>query len=132
MEIEQNQRAVLAHWTYNSEEWNSFIGWNKLGWGRLNYIFYYLFGKKETTIPEITITRQKIWINDAVESFSDIDRYVKRVAITDAGKFNLLEITYSILVGGKNVSDEIRIPVPKGKLKEAIQLQEKLIQAAHG
>jgi len=47
--------------------------------------------------------------------------------IRDAGKLNVLEITYSIFNNGITKTDEILIPVPKGKLKEAIQVQESIL-----
>lgn len=127
MRIEQNQRIVLAHWTYNCEEWRNFIRWDKLRRGRLWYVVYYFLGKKETTIPEITITNKKIWIGNSVESFNDINKQIKRINIRDAGKLNVLEITYSIFNNGITKTDEILIPVPKGKLKEAIQVQENIL-----
>ena len=127
MRIEQNQRIALAHWTYNREEWKSFIRWDKLRRGRLWYVVYYFLGKKETTIPEITITNKKIWIGNAVESFNDINKQIKRITINDMGDLNILEITYSILKNGISKSEEIRVPVPKGKLKEAIQVQESIL-----
>ncbi len=130
MEIEQNQSTILVHWTYNREEWKAYIRWTKRRRGSVRYMIYYLFEKKQTAIPEITITRQKIWVDDAVESFSDINKYVKRVGIVNAGQLNILEIVYSTLLNGETASDEIRIPIPKGKLREAIELQEKLIHPA--
>jgi hypothetical protein len=127
MNIEQNQQTVLAHWTYTPKEWKYFIRWNKLRHGAFRYLVYYLLGKKEITIPEITITNQKIWTDHAVESFSDINHQVQKVIITDAGKMNLLHITYSVLKDGMTDLEDIRVPVPKGKLKEAIQVRERLM-----
>ena len=126
MGIEQKQTLVLAHWTYKREEWNGFIRWKKMRRGWLNFLLYYFFGKKQSTIPEITITNQKVWTNDTGETFSDIKRQVRRIHIRDTGKLNILEITYSVFNNGMTTSDEIFVPVPKGKLKEAIQLQENL------
>lgn len=127
MIIEKNQRAVLAHWTYNREEWRIFTRWNKIRHGRLNYLVYYFFKRKEAAIPEVTITGQNIWIDDAVESFNDINRHLNKISILDAGNLNILEITFSVLKNGIKKSGEISVPVPKGKLMEAIQLQERLI-----
>jgi len=126
MRNEQNQRIVLAHWTYNREEWRNFIRWDKLRRGRFWYVVYYFLKEKETTIPEITIANKKIWIGNSVESFNDINKQIKRINIRDAGKLNVLEITYSFN-NGITKTDEILIPVPKGKLKEAIQVQESIL-----
>jgi len=86
MRNEQNQRIVLAHWTYNREEWKNFIRWDKMRRGALWYVVYYFSGKKETTIPQITITNKKIWIGNSVESFNDINKQIKRINIRDQGR----------------------------------------------
>lgn len=130
MGIEQNQGVVLAHWNYSRQEWNSFIRCRRLRRGRLHYILFYFFGRTDGSIPDITITAQKVWTGDNAESFSDVNRYIKRININDTGKINILEISYTILKNGIQVPEEILVPVPKGKLKEAIQVQEKLIAAA--
>jgi hypothetical protein len=125
--MEKNQRAVLAHWTYNREEWVSFIRWHKLRRGRLYYLIYYFLPKKKAAIPEVTITMQNIWIDDAVESFNDVDRHLKHISLHEAGTLNILEITYVVLKDGLKRLGEIKVPVPKGKLMEAIQVQESLV-----
>ncbi len=127
---EQNQRGVLVHWNYSVEEWKSFTRWTKLSRGRLHYFFYYWFGKKHPVIPEITITNQKIWRGDTGESFSDVNRHIKRINIRDTGKLNILEITYMVYKNGLSASVEIQLPIPKGKLKEAISIQERLMVKA--
>lgn len=42
-------------------------------------------------------------------------------------ELTVLEITYSIFNNGITKTDEILIPVPKGKSKEAIQVQESIL-----
>jgi hypothetical protein len=123
----QNEATILAHWHYTRLEWKCFIRYSMRSRGRLRYIRYYLFGPGCTVIPEITITGQKVWTGDAAVSFNDVNRYIKRICIHDSGKINILEITYAILENGNTHSGEIVIPIPKGKLKEAIQVQENLV-----
>ncbi|MFC0771420.1 hypothetical protein [Terrimonas alba] len=126
MELIQNQPIVLAHWTYNEGEWRNFIKWEKNCQSWFHLAGHYLFGKKKIEVPDITITSQKVWIGDEVETFNDVDRQLKKVLVTDAGDMNVLTISYVILNNGQRSHREIKIPVPLRKLREAIHLTEKL------
>lgn len=126
MRVIHDLHSILAHWIYTREEWESFLRWKKLRRGFFHYAAYSLFGKRAIVVPEITITGMKIWINDEGESFMDQERKLKRINIKDSGTMNILEIIYEKINGKQRRQHEIRIPVPKGKLREAIELQESL------
>ncbi len=131
MEDTRNQTTVLAHWTYSEGEWRNFIKWRKRRQSRFHLLGHYLFGKKKITVPDITITNQKVWIGDDVETFNDASRQLKNILIIDAGDLNVLCITYVILNNGQRSHHEIKIPVPLRKLREAIHLSEKLKISPH-
>jgi orotate phosphoribosyltransferase-like protein len=124
MRVIQNLQAALAHWVYSKEEWSSYKRWETSRRGALYSIFAKVFPRKCAIVPEITITGQKIWIDDQAVSFMDNNNKLKRVSIRDIGNMNILEITYEQIKGNTSGIREIRIPVPKGKLKEAIEVQD--------
>ena len=126
MEHTHNQTTVLVHWTYNEDEWRSFIRWKKCCQSRFHLLGYYLFRKRKITVPDITITHHKVWIGDEAETFNDVNRQLKNILITDTGDLNVLRITYVILNNGQRSHHEIKIPVPLRKLREAIHVSEKL------
>ena len=53
--------------------------------------------------------------------------WLGKITVNDAGNFNVLEITYCWNRGKGKAFNEIKVPIPKGSLKEAIFLQEKLM-----
>ena len=120
----QADKTVIAHWTYTKEEWRAFQRWKVLRKGIFHYVLHWLRPKSKQA-PEIRITTGNIWINDAHEPFHDADRQFRKINIHDAGKMNVMEISYE----HDNNSNEIRIPIPKGKLREAIDVQDQIMKA---
>lgn len=122
-----NNGEILAHWNYTRREWKIFLRNTTLKQGRFRYVLYCIFGRRNIKIPEIIITAQMIRRGEEVEAFSDINKSIKRVNIRDTGKLNVLEIIYAILENGSTVLRETQVPVPWGKLKEAVKVQERLM-----
>ena len=114
---------ILARWTYTREEWKAFHQWRQRKKSWLHYIVYRLRLHRHRQIPEIIITPDAVLTNKRQEAFHEGDRLFQRVNIRDAGKLNVMEICYEC----GNRSKEIRIPIPKGRLREAIEVQEKLV-----
>lgn len=81
-------------------------------------------------IPEISITNYKVWIGDRVRPFRDDQRRLRRVNIRDTGRFNIMEITYELANRQSKRLPVIYIPIPKGKLREAIEVHEALSEYA--
>ena len=122
----QNETTALVHWTYSHEEWKTFMRWKKRNKGILHYLLHRFLPKQNTKTPSVTITQGKVSIDDVHEPFHGKDRQLQRINIRDAGKMNIMEISYQrndLQDGGAN---EILIPVPKGRLKEAFGVEEKL------
>jgi hypothetical protein len=122
----QDEMAALAHWIYSRDEWRRFIRWQKLKKGLLHYLIHFFsFGKKVPT-PEVKITMERVWVGGACRQFSSDDHQLKKIDIRSEGKMNVMEITY-VWKGSKAPGfSEIRILIPKGKLREAISVQDRL------
>jgi hypothetical protein len=118
-----DEKMIIAHWTYNREEWRAFLKWKVLRKGPLHYILHWLRPARHKRVPEVRITHGKVWINDTHEPFHDEERRFRNISIHDAGKLNIMEIRYE----QGDLSSEIRILIPKGKLREAIRVQDELM-----
>lgn len=124
MRVIQDQRTLLAHWVYTREEWRFFEHWQLRRKGFLAYLLSRIRGRRILDMPEITITGQRICINDHIEVFADETRKLRRVHLRETDVLHVLEIIYELM--GQNASRMrmIQIPVPRGKLREAIDVQE--------
>lgn len=121
---------ILAHWTYSREEWKAFLKWKLLKKGVVHYLAHLLKLKSFKNIPEIRISSKRVWFNEAHEPFHDNNRSFRKINIQDAGKLNVMEISYDRRDKKGKTASEIRIPIPKGKLREAIAVQERLMGGA--
>ena len=116
---------ILAHWTYTKQEWKNFIRHTKRRnrfWGYLLKPFYSLFEKK---IPEIKITPERVWIGTDQQQFNNKEFQLTSIDVRGEGDVHILAIGYERM-DNTSITNEIKIPVPKGKLREAIEVQEKL------
>jgi len=115
---------LLTRWNYTKDEWNRFLQWK----ARKKGILYFLAGKLipwRRKIPEIRIMADRISVNNSHEPFQNQLRQIREIQIREAGKMNILEISYE---QGKVIRG-IRVPIPRGKLKEAFEVQERLTMA---
>lgn len=117
---------ILAHWTYSREEWIRFLRWKSLQKGILNYVWNRLADFKLDTIPEVVITPIEVWTGRKSQAFNNSSNRLMNINIKDAGDFNIVEISCERTKKLRAATYEIKIPVPRGKLKEAVQLQERL------
>jgi len=60
------------------------------------------------------------------EHFHSNGRSLKRINIKDEGKLNVMQIVYEQQLQNGVFDKDIHVPVPKGKLKEAIEVEERL------
>ncbi len=114
---------LLAQWNYTKEEWKKFQKWKQKERGFISYLFYWLNPLKERKCPEVRITADRVWTNNFHEPFQNSTRQFRHITIREAGNINVLEIYFEL----KNKVCDIIIPIPKGKLREAIELQERLL-----
>ena len=124
MEQTTENDKLLAHWVYGKEEWSRFTRWRMLKKGIGHFILYFLHPPVLKKGAEVKIGSTSVYIYDNRKTvYFSICRFL-HVEIYDAGEMNILEIKYSKTHG----TGSIRIPVPKGKLKDAVIVEDKLQQ----
>jgi len=124
MRVIQDQRTLLAHWVYTPEEWRFFEHWRLRRKGIIMYWLSRIRGRPALELPEITVTGHKVWVNDRVEIFADDTHKLRRVHLRETGTLHVLEIIYELMGSATARMRIIQIPVPRGKLREAIEVQE--------
>jgi hypothetical protein len=112
-------------WIYTREEWRRFERWNARRKGVVEYVWHFLFHKENQDVQSIELTEQSVTIAAKRKYFSGPVTELRRVEIYDKKDFNVMIITYEIV--SRKQLNEIRLPIPKGKLKEAIDAQVKLM-----
>ena len=121
---QKDEAIALVHWTYSRDEWKNFMRWKKRKKGFLQYLFYLLESGPKT--PVATISTNSVSTGNVQEFFYGKDLQLLRVIIRDAGDMNIMEIAYQrndLESSGRN---EIHVLVPRGRLKEAIGVEERL------
>ena len=118
---------ILAHWTYTKEEWKNFIRQTKRKKSFFSYLWRPFYSFLEKKIPEVRITSEQVWIGKDEQPFSNGKFQITKIDLRGEGLVNILSIIYKRL-GKKAEQNEIKIPVPKGKLREAIEVQDRLSQ----
>ena len=113
---------TLVNWTYTRDEWKAF---NRLLTRNRN-IFYRLLlavmPASPKAVPTVSITPEKVWIGKSQEYFSSGRHELQHIDLRNEGSVNVLSIRYD----RDGIEHEIKIPVPKGKLREAIEVQDRL------
>jgi hypothetical protein len=114
---------TLAKWSYTKEEWKIFRKWKVKQKGIFLYLLSFLSFPANKKAPEITISGDRVWFNDLHEPFQNSSRRFMDIHIREAEKLNILEISYE----QENKTKGINVLIPKGKLKEALEVQDRLI-----
>lgn len=115
---------VLVHWTYTNHEWNTFLV-KKLWRGEWVIVLRNIFSMGKKHSPEVRITPERVFIGSRPTLISSGKHRIRKISIKEAGKINMMEIIYE--VAGKQKARHIQIPVPKGKLVEAFEVEERLL-----
>lgn len=124
MENFPKQDEILAHWIYTKEEWQRYVKWKLMRKSWLHYFFHLMRPGKKRFHTEVKIGPSSVWTNELHEPFDEQNRRFRKILIHEAGNMNIMEISYENPQG----TSQIRIPIPKGKLREAIALQEKMVE----
>ena len=113
----------LVHWTYTREEWRNFKASNA---GKIKFVSR-LIGKIMSVkpVPEIRITPDQVVIGERKHLFNDQNHQLKDVDIREEGPVNIIEITFERTANKSTMN--IRVPVPKGKLREALEMRDRLM-----
>jgi hypothetical protein len=91
-----------------------------------NYICYWRSKWKGKKLPEVQITDCMAMMNSKPVPFRNSNCLLRTVEVKEYKTINILEITYEKSTRRGMVFDELRIPVPKGKLREAVEVQGSL------
>lgn len=113
----------LTRWNYTKEEWRNFLQWRSRRKGLFFFLLQKLRPVKAQDVPEIRITADRVWVNNVHQPFQNRRRQFREINIREAGTVNILEISYE---QGNSIRD-IRVPIPRGKLREAFEVQERLV-----
>lgn len=113
----------VTHWNYSKEEWQHFLHWKTRKEGILFFLWRRLRPVKPQQVPEVRIMADRVWINNMHLPFQNSYRQFREVNIREAGLVNILEISYD----QSNRRGDIRVPIPRGKLKEAFEIRERLL-----
>ena len=114
---------TLAKWNYTKEEWKIFRRWKTKQKGVLLYLLSFLTFPGNRKAPEITIAGDRVCFNDFHEPFQNSSRRFMDIHIHEADQLNILEISYE----QENKTKGINVLIPKGKLKEALEVQDRLV-----
>ena len=114
---------TLAKWNYTKEEWKIFRKWKTKRKGYLPYLLSFLGFPMDRKVPEITISDNRVWFDNMHEPFQNSSRRFMDITIREWDKLNILEISYQ----QQNKMKGINVLIPKGKLKEAFEVQDRLI-----
>lgn len=74
--------------------------------------------------PEVLITTSGVLVNGKLTSFGAENFWLKRVEIIEKGALNMLEFGYHRPGKGRKSLTEMRVPIQRGKLREAVRVQE--------
>jgi hypothetical protein len=125
----KTKNMILAHGTYTKPEWKAFIRKMKSEKGFFSRLIHFFSSMLEKKVPEVTITQRRVWLNEDFQYFNDDGNQLRGVRVHEKGNLNILEITYEPGKNKRHATCKISLPVPKGKLKEAFAVEEKLISA---
>lgn len=122
MKITVKNDSWLTYWFYDRSEWKSFVRWELFRKGGIHFFRSFLMLLLPVKSEVIKISRGAVLIGAKLHRFHAGNRVFQTADIYDAGPMHILEICYK----EKETYGVIRIPVPKGKLKEAVMLEKQL------
>lgn len=118
----QHIHSTGIRWIYSPQEWRQFRSWLKRKAGWLPFLWHLLpkFGRQLT--PEVLMVPGRLHIGDQLHEIGPGGKKLMRVQILEAGQQNILCLTCEA-EKGKELSQDIHILVPRGKLREAVAIE---------
>lgn len=105
----------------------AFSGVIALAYGLLSYYFHMSsVGSRGNKNNTVIVTVSSILINNKLNSFHDEDRWMAGVKIVEDADPKIFEVSYEWETRRGVTNDQVRVPIPKGKLGEAVLLMEEL------
>jgi hypothetical protein len=112
----------LTNWLYDRAEWNRFAKWELLKKGGISLLLFLIIPFRYKRNKEVKVSQNQVQIDGRIYSFHAGNRVFQTADLYDAGPLHVLEICFK----ENEIYGVIRVPVPKGKLKEAIMLEKRL------
>lgn len=79
---------------------------------------------KGSKVPEIIIADDTAIVNGKSTVFHGNGKFLRKVDVKENSNINIVEITFERLTRNGSIFEAITIPVPRGRLREAMELQE--------
>ena len=118
-----------VHWTYSRKEWRTFMckvaakkNFFFRAWRRFTLLFL-------GNVPGVKINSERILVGSQLRKFDIHAGQLKNIELREEGEVNIFTIIFKKQQGALR-NNEISIPVPKGKLREAFALQNALLNAS--
>ena len=121
MRVLRDSNRVLAHWVYNQEEWHSYRRWERRRRGWWAFITGRHRHLQVAEVPEVIISGSQVRMNGLTESFQNEKCRLKRTHLRESDSLHILEIYFQRENRRLQV---IYLPVPRGRLREAMEVQE--------
>ena len=86
------------------------------------FITQVLFKWAKRSANQVLVDENAVVVNGRTTFFQGHDVQLCKVDIIEVNRINMLELVYEKKRGQLRRSNELRIPIPKGKLLEAIKL----------
>lgn len=122
MKIPGKNEHWLANWFYDNSEWRRFVRWELFKSGGIHLLRSVKMLIFPVNSRVIKISQGTVLIGEKLHPFHAGNRVFQTADIYEAGPMHILEICYK----EKEIYGVIRIPVPKGRLKEAVMLEKQL------
>ena len=110
--------------------WLAALGIGGIGGFLYGFVSYWFaitsIGKAGNAPNAIIITTNAVLINDKLHLFAGEEKWMGEIEILEEPTPKILQITYHWKTPEGESSDEIHVPIPKGKLGEAVVLMSKL------
>jgi len=114
--------------------WVVALGIGGIGGFLYGFVSYWFaitsIGIAGTAPNAIIITTNAVLINDKLHLFASEEKWMGEIEILEEPSPKILQITYHWKTPEGESSDEIHIPIPKGKLGEAVVLMARLSREA--
>ncbi len=124
--MEQSPEGAIQ-WQYTRKEWNHFLkatGWKK-NWPAL---FRLLFARCiHRKVPVVHIKPDQMSIGPDRYYFFGERKKLRNVEIREEGPVNVICFEYENLPTDTERWKVIKVPVPRGRLKEALRMREHLL-----
>lgn len=121
------QSMTKAHWTYSRQEWKTYM-FKKLE--RKNFLlrtWKKLLLMLAFKTPEVKITPFSIAFGKDRREINQ-DLRVMDIELMNIDDINIMTVSFDGVKSGKK-AEKLLIPVPKGKLRDAFELRQRLLAA---